>query len=167
MGDTMLSLFCWILAPRSTLSIIPCSSTDFTQNVWIVLSWIGSPLICLVDPNKFFGDILRQRRLLLSVVSPRDKRSVPSSFLSTPDIWRNSFKSSALITTFLLMILSSTHAYWQNVSLPWEQKGMLNLVMRLRVGWWKTNWSLMSRKLRYFSADRLPGGRVSLLTAFW
>ena len=31
----------------------------------------------------------------------------------------------------------------------------------------QTNWSLMSRKLRYFSADRLLGGRVPLLTAFW
>ena len=38
--------------------------------------------------------------------------------------------------------------------------------MRLRDGWWKTNWSLMSRKLRYLSADRLPGGKVSLLKPF-
>ena len=48
-GDTMLFLFCWILVPRSTLSIIPCSSADFSQkSVWIALSLIVSPLICLI-----------------------------------------------------------------------------------------------------------------------
>ena len=36
----------------------------------------------------------------MSVVSRRDQGSVPSLFLSTPDGWRNSFKSSASITTF-------------------------------------------------------------------
>ena len=68
---------------------------------------------------------------------------------------------------FLPMNPSFTHAYRQNVRLPWERKEMLSLVvMRLRDGWWKTNWSLMSWKLRYFSADRLSVGKVSCWQPF-
>ena len=48
--------------------------------------------MCRAGPNKFLCDILCQRRLLLFVVSRRDQCSVPFSFLSTPDAWRNSFK---------------------------------------------------------------------------
>ena len=81
---------------------------------------VGSPLICVVGPNKFLCNILCQWRLLLCVVSRRDPCSVPSC-LTTPDSWRNSLKSSASITTFLPMILSSVHAYQRKVSLPFEQ----------------------------------------------
>ena len=95
--------FCWILVPLSSLSSIPCSSRNFTQkSPWIVLSWIGSPLgsplTCLVSPNTFLWGMLCQWRLLLSVVSRRDQCSVPSFFLSTPDSWQNSFKSSHRLT---------------------------------------------------------------------
>ena len=57
------------------------------------------------------------------------------------------------------MILSFTHAYQQNKSLP-RAIGNVESYCHDIKRWMMKNKRLMSRKLRYFSADHLLGGRV-------
>ena len=55
-----------------------------------------------------------------------------------------------------------TLAYWLNESVL-----LSCVVMRFKIWCWKTNWSWMNQKLKYFCVDRQLGWRVSLSTAFW
>ena len=155
----MLFLFCWILVPRSTLIDHTLLLNRLHSEICLdstVLIWFSSYLFC--RSKQVLVRHLCQRRLLLSVESRRDQCSVPFSFLSTQDSWRNSMKSSASITTCLPTERESAMRAIGNVESCFHE------IKRWII---KTNRSLMSRTLRYFSADRLPGGKVSLLAAFW